>query len=256
MIKKTLVMAIQKLEYGSALSMRLVKLTGKHAHEIHPKHLIENNIWFQKYLKKNDVVLDLGCGIGQTAIRISFKVKKVIGLDNDLKSIRIAQQDANKKNSSNIKFILADANKKLPFKTGYFSKVIVTDVLEHLVRRDQALKEIGRVLKLKGLLFLVVDNPNTTWKRVKKSVGIFYYADKDHKYEYPKEEILNILKERGFKISHVSTVTYDTPLKGVIDLTGGFSLTLYSALRNIRQYMNGKYPAETTGFKIVARKIN
>lgn len=254
MLKKIFVLFLKKLELGSALSMKLVKLTGKHTHDIHPKHLIKSKIWFENYLNKNDIVLDLGCGIGQTSIRISPKVKKVIGLDNDLKSIKIAKVDANNKKAPNVKFLTADANRKLPFADKYFTKVIASDVLEHLTKRDQALAEIKRVLTSKGIFFLVVDNPDTSWKKLQKSVGLFYYADSDHKYEYPKNQILRILKSKNFRILSVKPVTYDTPLKGLIDLTGGISLNLYKKLRKWRETMIKMHPNETTGYKIVAQK--
>ena len=255
MLKKIFVLSLQKLDYGSALSMRLVKFTGKHSDYVHPKHLIESKIWFENYLNKNDIVLDLGCGIGQTSIRISPKVKKVIGLDNDLKSIKIAKVDANNKEASNVKFLTADANRKLPFVDKYFTKVIASDILEHLEKRDFAISEIKRILKPGGILFLVVDNPETSWKKLKQSVGVFYYADPDHKYEYPKREILEKIKSEDFKVLKVLTVTYDTPIKGLIDLTGGISLSIYKALRRWREKMNSKHPKDTTGFAIVAVKL-
>ncbi len=128
-------------------------------------------------------------------------------------------------------------------------------VLEHLEKRNFALNEIKRVLKPGGFLFLVTDNPDTSWKRLQKSVGIFYYADPEHKYEYPKEEILAKLKSLKFKVLSADPVTYDTPLKGAIDLIGGVSLSLYKQLRKWREYMAQKHPQDTTGYKIIAKKI-
>jgi ubiquinone/menaquinone biosynthesis C-methylase UbiE len=254
MVKKIFVRFLQKLEYGSAVSMKLVKITGKHKHEIHPKHLLKTKVWFAKRLGKQDVVLDLGCGVGQTAIEISPKVKKVVALDSDSKSLGIAKESARKKGAANINFVLFDANQNLPFPDKYFSKIIASDILEHLNRRNNALKEIARLLKPNGFLFLVVDNPDTSWKRLKKSAGLFYFADLDHKYEYPKEEIIKILKSMNFNIISCKPVTYDTPLKGLIDLAGGFSLTLYKTLRKWRSRMNDLYPKETTGYMIIASK--
>jgi len=251
---RVFVILLKKMEVLSALSMRLVKLTGKSNVPMHPKHLIKTKIWFEKYLTKNDTVLDFGCGIGQAAIIISRKVRKVIGLDNDPKSLKLAKASAQNRNLKNVEFIIFDANKKLPFKNNYVDKVICSDVLEHLEKRNFALGEIRRVLKPQGVLFLVVDNPSTSWKRLQKSAGLFYYADPDHKYEYPKEAIMELLKKEDFKILHISTVTYDTPLKGLIDLTGGLSLSLYKKLRKWRQYMVKKHPEDTTGYKIVAQK--
>lgn len=156
----------------------------------------------------------------------------------------------------NVKFIKGDANRRLPFKDNSFSKVLCSDVLEHLDNRNFALKEIYRVLKKGGLLLLVTDNPDTSWKRILRKHGLNYYADADHKYEYPKEEILKALKKNNFDVINIDTVTYNTPLAPFIDITGGVSLGIYKNLRKWRAWMNKKFPNETTGFRIIARKIS
>lgn len=239
----------------SALAMRLTKITGKSKYPIHPKHLIPSSIWFNKYLTKKDRILDLGCNSGQLCLKIAKRVKQITGLDVDKNLINIAKSEALIKEISNARFLIFDANNKLPFRNNSFDKVICSDVLEHLEKRDSALSELKRVLKPNGLLFLVTDNPDTSWKKLQKSVGLFYYADADHKYEYPKKEILTKLEAKKFKIISVETVTYDTPLKGIIDITGGISLGLYKKLRSWRQYMVEIHPEDTTGYKIVAQKI-
>ena len=174
------------------------------------------------------------------------------GLDVDKKAISFAQKQAKEKLLKNIKFLIFDANRKLPFANNYFDEVIVSDTLEHLEKRSFVLSQINRVLKKSGLLFLVTDNPQTSWKKIQKSAGLFYYADKDHKYEYSKEEIVKILIQKGFKILSLKPVTYDTPLKPFIDLVGGLSLNLYSKLSKWRKRLVLKNPNETTGFRIVA----
>lgn len=252
---KFLVIILRKTEILSAVAMRLTQLSGKSKYPIHPKHLIPSGIWFENYLNKQDHVLDLGCNSGQLSLKIAKQVKQIIGLDIDENLIKIANSEAIEKKIQNTRFLVFDANYKLQFENNSFDKIVCSDVLEHLEARDVALSEIKRVLRPKGLLFLVTDNPDTSWKRLQKSVGIFYYADLDHKYEYPKEEILTKLKSKKFKIISVETITYDTPLKGIIDLTGGISLGLYKKLRSWRQYMVEKHPEDTTGYKIVAQKI-
>lgn len=252
---KSFVKVLKKFEVLSSLSIRLTKLTGKSKIPLHPKHLLKSSVWFGRYLDKKDYVLDIGCNSGQTSLKISPLVKNIIGLDIDQNLINIANQLALSKKTKNAKFLTFNANHKLPFKENIFDKVVCSDVLEHLDRRGFAIAEIKRVLKPGGLLLLVTDNPDTSWKKLQKSQGLFYYADRDHKYEYPKDEILSKLKSRKFKIISISTVTYDTPLKGLIDLTGGISLDLYKKLIKWRQYMVKKHPEDTTGYKIVAQKI-
>ncbi|KKR58800.1 MAG: Methyltransferase type 11 [Candidatus Curtissbacteria bacterium GW2011_GWA1_40_47] len=252
MIKKIAILTLKKADILTSVAIRLVKLTGKSSHAVHPKHLLNERVWFQKYLKGSDRVLDLGCGSGQYILKIAPKVKMCFGLDVDKKAISFAQKQAKEKLLKNIKFLIFDANRKLPFANNYFDEVIVSDTLEHLEKRSFVLSQINRVLKKSGLLFLVTDNPQTSWKKIQKSAGLFYYADKDHKYEYSKEEIVKILIQKGFKILSLKPVTYDTPLKPFIDLVGGLSLNLYSKLSKWRKRLVLKNPNETTGFRIVA----
>lgn len=251
---KYFVYFLKKSEALSSVAIRLVCYTGKSKSPIHPKHLVKKKgVWFGKYLNEKDRVLDIGCGVGVDALNVATKVKQITGLDVDNKSLEIAQKSLAHKNFKNIKFKFHDANTKLPFANQSFQKVICSDVLEHLKKRNFALSEIKRVLKKNGLLFLVTDNPNTNWKKQLKKYGFFYYADYDHKYEYPKEEILNILKRNGYMIKSVDPVTYDTPYKGFIDLVGGVSLNAYQKLGIWKQKMLKNHPEDATGYKIVAQ---
>lgn len=254
MIKKAAVLALKKLDGGSSVAIRLVKMTGKHQGAVHPKHLIDSKLWFEQYLKKRDVVLDLGCGHGQTALRIAKKVKSVVGAEINEALLEIGWQSIRNLRTKNIVLMKMDANKKFPFKDGYFDKVLCSDVLEHLDQRTKAISEINRVLEKGGMLMLVTDNPNTSWKKLQRSVGVFYYADLDHKYEYPLAEIKKLLAGKGFEVKSVETSTYDTPFRGLIDLSGGISLDLYKKLRGWREEMNRRHPEETTGYRIVAVK--
>jgi len=255
MLKKLFVIFLRKLDVCSAIAVRLTMITGKSNVPMHPKHLVKSKIWFINHLKKNDIVLDLGCNSGQISMSIARNVKQVFGLEIDAVLVKRAQNEARINKIKNLEILQGDANIKLPFKNNYFDKVICSDVLEHLHKRNLALAEIKRVLKRGGILFLVTDNPNTTWKQFQKSQGQFYYADKDHKYEYPKKEILKLLKLNKFNTLSVNNVTYDTPFKGLIDITGGISLTAYKKLKQWRENMVIKRPKDTTGYRIVAQKF-
>lgn len=253
---KLLLRLLKKTESLSALSIRLVTLTGKSTIPVHPKHLVKKNkLWFKSYLNSNDVILDIGCGSGTDLINCGKFVRKAVGLDIDKNSLSTANYLFKKSGLKNIKLLEHDANQKLPFKNNSFDKVICSDVLEHLKKRELALKEVKRVLKKNGSLFLVVDNPHTSWKKLLNAHGLFSYADPEHFYEYPLEKITKALKKKGLHIRSVSTITYDTPMKGFIDLIGGISLTLYKSLGQWKQKMVKKYPQETTGYKIIAQKV-
>ncbi len=246
---------IKKSRILSALSMRLVKLTGKSRYAIHPKHLIKiEPPWYLAKIKAGDVVLDLGCNNGQHTLRLAGKCRRIIGLDNDKKQLAIALASARDEKISNVQFRFQDLEKKLNFNPKTFDKIIFLDVLEHIVNRRQILKEIKRILKPKGLVFLAVPNIETSWKKLQQSVGLNCYADPDHKIEYTETEIRQDLNRAGFKIVSLKPVTYDTSWVGFFDLAGGLSLSLYAFIAKVKRAKARSNPKESTGFRIIMSK--
>lgn len=252
-LKRIVVFLVKKLDLGSAVAVRLTKITGKSKTPIHPKHFLTEKPWFAKNLKKSDVVLDLGCGNGQNSIKAARIVKKVDGVDIDDVLLGIAKNSAENLKISNVKFEKADLEKKLNYKNNAFDKIIFLDVLEHLSNRDQILQEVKRVLKPGGLLFLAVPNSQTSWKRFQESLGVCSYSDPDHRIEFSREQIRALLKKHGFKIVKLGYGYFDTPLRGLFDMIGGLSLNLYCYLSDWRKRQVIKKPSETSGFEIVAK---
>lgn len=251
-LKRILVLALKKSDLGSALAVRLTKLTGKSKVPIHPKHLLTQTPWFTKYIEKSDIVLDLGCGSGQNSLKAARCARRVIGVDKDAGLLAIAQKSARAKN---IKFAKLDLEQQLPFKEPSFDKVIFLDVLEHLKKRDQAMREIRRILKPFGFLFLGVPNSQTSWKRFQRSAGVCSYSDPDHKIEFSQKSIRELLKKHDFKVIHFGYGKLDIPARGLLDIVGGFSLTIYKFVTRIRGKFAQEHPKEASGFEIVARRL-
>ena len=254
-LKKILIIALKQLDLGSAISVRLTKLTGKSKEPIHPKHFLTQTPWFTNYLEREDMVLDLGCGNGQSGIKAAKFAKKVIGVDINETLLGIAKLSATTSKIKNVKFETANLEKKLKYKKNQFDKVIFLDVLEHLKNRDQLLNEIKRVLRPQGLLFLGVPNSQTSWKKLQRSVGICSFSDPDHKIEFSEEQIIALLKKHGFSIKHFGYGYFDTPLRGLFDVIGGFSQGTYKKLFQWRRKKVQQKPTEASGFEIVAQKL-
>jgi len=251
---KIFVVFLKNLKLLSSVAIRLTKITGKAKETIHPKHLIKAEPWFLKFLSKSDVVLDIGCGNGQNVMKSAKYVKKIIGLDLDLKELEKGKREAKRKKIKNLEFYQSSAEEKLKFKNESFDKVLFFDVLEHLENQDLSLSEIWRVLKKGGFLFVSVPNKNTSWKKLQRSFGLNYFSDPDHKREYSKNEIKKLLGKRQFKITEVSPIVYDTPFAPAFDLIGGFSLLAYAKLLKWKRKRAIKNPSESTGFEIIAEK--
>jgi len=112
-----------------------------------------------KILKKHNVkrVLDLGCGSGRHTVYLAKNGFEVYGIDISLAGIRITKEWLKKeKLKANLK--IGDIYKKLPYKDNFFDAIISTNVLHHakIEKIRKLIKEMERILKLKGLIFVMV----------------------------------------------------------------------------------------------------
>ncbi len=92
-------------------------------------------------------VADLGCGTGDHFVYFK-RSDNAIGLD-----IRQAPLEESRRRNKDITLIQADVE-RLPFKDGALDHVFVLHVLEHIARLDVTLREIARVVKADGLLYV------------------------------------------------------------------------------------------------------
>lgn len=172
----------------------------------------------EKFVSKlgyiNGFILDLGCGYGFWTKKVESHCRFVIGLDRrDIFS--------KSKLSRNLFFILGDGH-NLPFKDESFEGILLIEVLEHVPKDIEFLREINRVLKKeRGWLFPSTPNKRRLYHQIRKiigkpvnyplSLGIEHYNSNDiqeqwHFREYSEEELHKLLKDTGFKICSVEGI--------------------------------------------------
>lgn len=105
---------------------------------------------------KDKTVLDVGCGAaGKTLYYASCGVKKIYGIDIVPKykeeSVVLA---LDKKLIDRFEFVLADVS-KLPFEDRTFDTIVMNDAMEHVSKPVEVLNECHRVLKPKGILYII-----------------------------------------------------------------------------------------------------
>jgi SAM-dependent methyltransferase len=242
---------------GKSVGVRLAKYTGKSRHPIHPKHLVDTpgHDWYRAYLRPGDTVLDVGCNNGAHALKVAERVKRVVGMDYDIGQLRVAAATARERGLDNMHLLAWDITTTFPFPDGHFDAVLFLDVIEHIHPRVRVLREIARVLRSDGRLLVSGPNRDTTWRRRLRDAGLFAFSDPDHKIEYTRDEFLAELGEARFAPERpVMPVVYDTPWAGAIDALGGLSLGAYRRMSRWKHEAALRHPAESTGFRVVARR--
>ena len=121
--------------------------------------------------KKNEKILDFGCGRGELVINVAKSGAEAWGLDYSESAIKIANN--NKSNFSNLNLNYKVSNYKLDFDDDYFDAIIFMDVMEHIYQEELELlfKEFYRVLKTGGRL-IIQTSPNRRYKET----GYLYYT--------------------------------------------------------------------------------
>lgn len=123
-----------------------------------------------KNIKKDEKVLDIGCGNGRLFEIFKSKNAEYTGIDNSEKLVNIAK---NKYREADFKM---GSGVNLPFKDEEFDKVYSISVLHHIPSeefRQQFLEEARRVLKKKERLTITVWD---IWKRKNIRKIIFKFS--------------------------------------------------------------------------------
>ena len=96
--------------------------------------------FLRKNVKKDCLVLELGCGVGRPTIELSKDLGKCVGIDNDQRRIDMAEKNAKKAGVRNIDFIQRDAV-KTGFKDECFGMTYATYNLLGMVKESDRKKE-------------------------------------------------------------------------------------------------------------------
>ena len=101
-------------------------------------------------------VLDIGCGSGAQTVLLCKRGYQVYGVDISEELLKICETKTSKfQNKPVLK--KADAV-SLPFDDGYFDYIVCFyNVLNHILTYQQAIKEMRRVLKIGGYIFLEIE---------------------------------------------------------------------------------------------------
>lgn len=151
-------------------------------------HLLNRNI---------NTILDAGSGIGSYTLLLGkmFTNTKVIGGDIDKYKLQSCKTIAKELNIKNVEFEYLDITKTS--NNAIYDLAVCIDVLEHIHNYKSALKNLSKLLRSGGYLYIHVPQPNQ--KRIFNSLKNWHHED--HANEgIIKSELEQKLKKLGFKI--------------------------------------------------------
>jgi len=153
--------------------------------------------YLNKYLKNDSQIVDLGCGSGYLAERLSLEFKcnniELVDLD-DYRTYEVAKA---------FTFNRADFNvDKLPFENNSKDIIFAIEVFEHLENGFHFIREIERVLNSQGILIISIPNAYSIFSRVKFLLNLSlegYSINENHINFLPKDIFLGTLFQ-NFKL--------------------------------------------------------
>lgn len=167
---------------------------------VHVKHrLMRYHDFFVDRVAPDERVLDIGCGYGAVAYSVASRAGAwVTGIDLNASNIAKAR---NRFRHPTLTFRQGDALTDLPQDS--YDVIILSNLLEHLERREEFLKAVQQ--KIRPTRWLIrVPMINRDWRVfLRKELGMFYFSDRTHFTEYTQDSFDEEMRRAGFQVVHL-----------------------------------------------------
>ena len=159
-------------------------------------------------LAKEDrgLVLDAGAGSGALSLKLRELGLNVVATDIN-PSFKAKTVDGN------IEFVLSDLDVSIPFKEHVFDYVVAVEIIEHVENPWYFLREISRILKTNGKLYLTTPNVHAIYQRIYFLFSRTFYSFRHSDFDGNRHitpilfwNLERMLEVTGFEIE---TVTFN-----------------------------------------------
>ena len=166
-------------------------------------------------LESGDRVIDIGCGMG-FYLMVMGKLRELwqVGFDTDMQRLRQAQLREVPAH------LVSGKIENLPFAAESFDKVLLSEVLEHLAKDDEALAKIHRILRPGGILAISVPHADYPFlwdpiSRLRSLAGLRPLREgplvgiwTNHVRLYHPDQLVGTLEKSGFEIEILEEATH------------------------------------------------
>lgn len=174
-----------------------------------PKENLSFNPWphsphmkIVNLIEAGKVCLDVGCASGYIARELKRKKCRVYGVEIDPKLARKAQKYC-------VEVLNVDVEKgRLPFKPNQFDVIILSDILEHLVRPDLVLSRLRWYIKPGGYVIASIPNIARIEIRLNLLLGSLEYQktgilSKSHLRFFTLKSAKKLFEIAGYQIERI-----------------------------------------------------
>jgi ubiquinone/menaquinone biosynthesis C-methylase UbiE len=175
-----------------------------------------NLIKYLDFLHKNDIVLDAGCGSGNTVLEFAKKVQYFVGIDSNEDSVKFLKE---KIENLQIKNVLVENRDLLEISSLNleFTRIIMTEVIEHLGEKylEKVLRQMQKVINRNAKILITTPNYKSLWFSIEKTLDTFKLVPKlegeQHVVKYYWKKLYEITKRTNYRIIAAGTFNWVSP---------------------------------------------
>lgn len=187
-----LLFSIDALLYSAQGRLAISYGDGLHTKHKHTRY----HDFFTSRIKREEKVLDVGCGNGALACDIATKSEAIVdGIDINERNI---EQARIKHHHPKVKYYIGDVTKDLG--TGQYDVVVLSNVLEHLSDRVPFLKKLLATTRPDRILIRVPLFERDWRVPLRKEVGEEWRLDPTHETEYTQDQFLHEVNSAGLEV--------------------------------------------------------
>lgn len=144
---------------------------------------------FEKY-RKNNTLMDVGCGAGYFMLSASDRGWQAEGTEISDGAIKLAEQKGQRVFKGDIASLDLQKDK--------YDIATLFEIIEHASNPEDIIKKLSYVLRPSGIIYITTPNYNSLTRRLLGNR--WYWFHKEHQFYFTNRTLKRLLEKYGFKI--------------------------------------------------------